>query len=200
MRLHEVVGSLPGRYEIIVAMGDRETLFAPIPPLPNQRVIITYGDSLERSILAGFSNARGDKIMVCDADDCHPIEQIPKIFYGLEDYEMVAASRYIPGGKSDLGPFRNFISWSFSTVAKLCGSKLTDPMVGFFGIRKEVLNRVRFKPFVWKIPLEIELKAKPTITEFPTVATARSIGKTKTTIKIGLKIMWDMVEYFLFRR
>ena len=101
-RLHKIVSSLPDEYEIIVAMGDNETLHTEVPDLPSVRVIKTYGDSLERSILGGFSHARGDKILVTDADDCHPIEKIPEIFYGLDKYEMVVGSRYIPGGKSDL--------------------------------------------------------------------------------------------------
>ena len=66
------MSSIPSRYEIIIAMGDRETLYPHIPPLPNQRVIKTYGDTLERSILAGFSFAKGTKIIVCDADNYHP--------------------------------------------------------------------------------------------------------------------------------
>jgi len=52
--LHEMMSEVPGQYEIIVAMGDRETLHPDIPSLPCQRIIKTYGDSLERSILAGF--------------------------------------------------------------------------------------------------------------------------------------------------
>lgn len=198
-RLHRVVSALNVPYEIIVAMGDRETLHPEIPDHPNQKVIKTYGDTLERSILGGFSHAKGDKLLVIDADDCHPIEEIPKIFYGLDEYEMVTASRYIPGGKSDLGAFRNFISWIFGKWAKLFGSKLTDPMVGFFGIRREVLDRVQFKPFTWKIPLEIELKARPTFTSFPVTAKGRTIGKTKTSAKVGLKIAWDLTLYGLLQ-
>lgn len=193
-RLHKIVSSLPDEYEIIIAIGDRETQYTEVPDLPGVRVITTYGDSLERSILGGFSHAKGDKIMVTDADDCHPIEKIPIIFKGLDEYEMVVGSRYIPGGSSDLGTFRNFISWCFGKWAQLFGSGLTDPMVGFFGIRREVLDRVKFKPFTWKIPLEIELKAKPTFMSFPVTARGRTIGKTKTSVKVGLKIAWDIFE------
>ncbi len=197
-RLHGVVSDLNVPYEIIVAMGDREKEWTEPLQHPNQRVIKTYGDTLERSIIGGFSHAKGRKIMVCDADDCHPIEKIPEIFYGLDDYEMVVGSRYIAGGKSDLGAFRNFISWMFGKWAKFWGSKLSDPMVGFFGIRREVLDRVQFKPFTWKIPLEIELKARPTFMSFPVTAKGRTIGKTKTTVKIGLKIAWELFVYGCF--
>jgi len=197
-RLHGVLEKLDTSYEIIIAMGDKEDKWIDPPTHPNQRVIKTFGDSLERSIIGGFSHAKGEKIMVCDADDCHPIEKIPLIFNGLDEYEMVVGSRYIPGGKSDLGTFRNLISWIFGKWAKLWGSKLTDPMVGFFGIRRTVLDRMRFKPFTWKIPLEIELKAKPTFTSFPVTAMGRTIGKTKTSVKVGLKIAWDIFSYWFF--
>jgi len=197
-RLHGVLRDLGVPYEIIIAMGDREKEWVEPPPHPNQRVIRTYGDTLERSILGGFSHAKGDKIMVCDADDCHPIEKIPEIFYGLDEYEMVVGSRYIAGGRSDLGTFRNFISLMFGMWAKLFGSKLTDPMVGFFGIRRELLDRVQFKPFTWKIPLEIELKSRPTFTSFPSTVMGRTIGESKTSVKIGLKIAWDIFTYWLW--
>ena len=197
-RLHGVLTKLEVPYEVIIAMGDREKKW--IEPLshPNQRVIKTFGDALERSILGGFSHAKGNKIMVTDADDCHPIEKIPKIFYGLDEYEMVVGSRYLAGGKSDLGRFRNFISWIFGKWAKLFGSKLNDPMAGFFGIRREVLDRVQFKPFTWKIPLEIELKAKPTFTTFSVIVRGRTIGKPKTSMRIGIKIAWELLMYGFF--
>lgn len=196
LELHKILAADLGTYEILVVIGDRETLHPDIPSLPHQKIIKTYGDSLERSILNGFSSTKSDKIVVCDADGCHPIERIPKMFYLLDKYEMVIGSRYIEGGRSDLGPFRNFVSSCFKTWAHLFGSKLSDPMAGFFAVRKEVIDKVKFKPFTWKTCLEIEMKARPEFTEIPIVAKQRTdSGVSKTSVKIGLKLMWDIFKY-----
>ena len=106
---------------------------------------------------------------------------------------MVVASRYIPGGKSDLGPFRNFVSWCFVNWARLFGSNLTDPMAGFFAVRSSIVEKVKFKPFTWKTCLEIELKARPSITEIPIVAKRREKGLSKAKAMTGLKIAWNIM-------
>lgn len=194
LRLHEVMESVPEQYEIIVAMGDRENLHVPVEWMPHQKVIKTYGDSLERSILGGFSHANGNKIVLTDADGCHQIEKIPDMIRFLDKYEMVAASRYLSGAGSNLSTFRSFVSWCLNFWARLFGSKLSDPMVGFIAVRKTVIDRVRFKPFTWKIPLEIELKAKPTLYQFGAKIRKREEGKSSATAKIGLKIAWDIIR------
>jgi len=193
LRLFDIMHPRHGDYEIIVAMGDREKVHPTIPSLPNLRVIKTYGDSLERSILSGFSYARGSKIAVCDADGYHPIKHLPRMFKLLNEYEMVAGSRYLPGGRANHGLFRDFISWCFVQWAHLFGSTLTDPMTGFFAVRKDVIDRVRFKPFTWKTCLEIEMKAHPRLIEIPMVAGQREAGVSKSSIKTGLKVIWDIL-------
>jgi len=194
LELHEVMCGVPGQYEIIVATGDRETLHPDIPSLPNQLFIKTYGDSLERSILTGFSFARGSRIVVCDADNYHPIHKIPEMIELLDTHEMVVGSRYIPGGELNMGWFRSLVSRCFVLYAHLLGSRLSDPMTGFFAVRKEIIDKVVFKPFTWKICLEIDMKAKPKLTEIPIVPEPRAVGKSKTSLKTGLKLMRDMIN------
>ncbi len=193
LRLFDVIHSKFADYEVIIAMGDREKLFPDIPSLPNQRVIKTYGDSLERSILTGFSFARGSKILVCDADEYHPVDKIPEMITLLGTYEMVVGSRYIPGGELNMSWFRSLVSRCFVLYARLFGSRLSDPMTGFFAVRKDVVDRVVFKPYTWKTALEIDIKAQPTLYEIPIVPKPRTAGISKSSIKTGLKLMRDIV-------
>jgi len=192
-RLHEVMLAVPGHYEVLVMMGDRETLYPEVPDHPNQRVIKTYGDTLERSILTGFSTAQWNKILCIDADDYHPVGKIPEMIKLLDTYEMVAGSRYIPGGELNMSWFRGLVSRCFVLYAHLLGSRLSDPMTGFFAVRKEIIDKVVFKPFTWKTCLEIDMKAKPRLTEIPIVPKSRTAGVSKSSIKVGLKIMRDIV-------
>ncbi len=193
LELHKVMSGVSGQYEVLVMMGDRETLHPEIPDHPNQKVVKTYGDRLERSILAGFSFARGTKIVICDADGYHPINKIPEMIELLDTYEMVVGSRYLSGGELNLSRFRSLVSRCFVLYAHLLGSHHSDPTSGFFAVRKEIVDKVTFKPFTWKIGLEIEMKAKPKLIEIPIVPKPRTAGKSKTSMKTGLKLMRDML-------
>ena len=190
--LHMVLKHMRESYEIIIVMGDRETLFPEIPIKANQRVVKTFGDSLERSILNGFSNAKGDKLIVIDADGSHPIDLIPDISTYLSKYELVVGVRN--GERLNVNFIRGLITSLFFALAKLRGSQLSDPMSGFFGVQREIVDKVKFAPFTWKTALEIELKAKPMVHEVPFTFGDRLAGESKTNFKIGLRLIRDLVS------
>jgi len=197
--VHEVLADVPDSYEVIIVQGDRETENYPYPQFPHQRTVWTYGDSLERSILSGFSHAAGDKILVMDADGSHPPSNLPQMWRLLNDYELVVGSRFVDGSTFKSGIFRRFISWLTIAAARWAGSKLSDPMSGFFGVRKEVLKRIRFKPLTWKTALEIEIRAKPLIKEIPINFVERTMGKSKTSLRVGLRLLWQLFVEGLIR-
>ena len=191
--VHEVLASIPDQYEVLVVQGDKETKFYPYPEFPQQQTIWTYGDSLERSILNGFSHAKGDKIIVMDADFSHPPTDIVRIWKGLDAHEMVVGTRFAEGSEFTSSPFRRLVSWGCILLAKSAGTKLSDPMSGFFGVRRELLKKVKFRPITWKTCLEIELKAKPKLAEIPITFVERTEGESKTTLKVGLKIIKELL-------
>jgi len=192
-QLHEVMSHVSDQYEVLVVTGDREEHNYPFPSLPNQRHLVSYGDSLERSILLGFSTAQWNKVLCIDADGYHPVDKIPGMIKLLDEYEMVVGSRYVPGGQANHGILRDIVSWCFVKWAQLFGSTLTDPMTGFFAVRKDVIDKVKYKPFTWKTCLEIEMKAHPSVFEVPMVAGQREAGVSKSSIKVGLRLMWDIL-------
>lgn len=197
LKVHEVLADFPEPYEILVCMGDRETLNIPLRPLPFQRIIKTYGDSVERSILSGLSQARGERILCLDADGSHPIRIIPEMLLGLRAYEMTVGSRFSHNGENNSSPFRRLVTWGCGALAHLAGSKLKDPMSGFFAIRKDVLSRCIFRPIAWKTCLEIELRAKPTILEVPIKFVDRKEGHSKTSWKVGVRIIYQLMGEIL---
>jgi len=181
-------------YEIIVVMGDKEQLNLSLTPSATHKVFKSYADSLERAILLGFSVAQGNKIIVMDADSSHPIDTLPTVIKKLNEYEMVAASRFSAKQSVNTDLYRQFVSYCFMFAAKIMGSTLEDPMTGYFGIRKDVLKNIQFKPYTWKTALEINIKAKPKTYTLPIVFGERNAGKSKTSTKIGLKLIKDMIE------
>jgi dolichol-phosphate mannosyltransferase len=193
LRVHEVMSDVPGKYEVLVVMGDRESLFPEIPPVPNQRVVKSFGDSLERGILTGFSHARGDRMVVIDGDGSHPVSLIPTFHKYLEEYEMVLGVR--EGERLNVNKIRGVITSFFFALAKWRGSKLSDPMSGFFGFRSEIIDKIKFAPLTWKICLEIELKAKPSIHEIPFTFGLREAGESKTSFRVGLRLIKDLLLF-----
>ena len=182
-----------GRYEIIVVIGDRSK--KELPPLPHViKIYKSYGDSLERAILLGFSVAQGNKLIVMDADGSHPPEVVPQIIEKLETYEMVVGSRFVKNSKFITTIFRRLVTYTFTAYASLLGSTLNDPMSGFFGIRSELLKKIKFRPYKWKTALEINNKVRPTTIEIPIkfkAFTEKGRGKFSNW-KIGLRIIWDI--------
>lgn len=176
-------------FEIIVVSGDKK-----LPVLsPPIKVVKSYADSLERAILLGFSVAKGNKIIVMDSDYSHPIYVVPNMIHELDNYEMVIGSRFIYSKCYKTTFFRHIVSFIFNYIASLLGSTLTDPMTGFFGVQTSILNEVKFKPYKWKIALEISNKLHPTTKEISYYFKNREVGKSKSNWKIGLKILFDLV-------
>ena len=192
-RIHEALIDLSEDYEVIVVTGDRERTPFKCPNFPRTRHVVTYGDSLERSILNGFSHARGDKLAVMDADGSHPPANLPKMAELLGEYEMVVGSRFVEGAEFKASAARCLVTALTRYMAYEAGSKLRDPMSGFFAIRREVLDRCRFRPITWKTALEVELRARPKTVEVPIRFAERVEGKSNTSLKIGLKLLWQLL-------
>lgn len=183
--------SITDSYEIIVVTGDRETGNTVVPSAVKH--FVSYGDSLERAILMGFSTACGDKLLVMDADGSHPSDKIPEMITVLDSFDMVVGSRFVPGSVFDQTSFRRLVSHFFISIAHLAGSKLNDPMSGFFAFNRHILDGIRFKPVTWKTCLELELKTKPSLKEIPIKFNKRQAGVSKTSFKIGLKLLRDLI-------
>lgn len=185
----------PYNYEIIVVTGD--TARKELPKLPTKiKHYKSYGDSLQRSILLGFSVAKGEKVIVMDADGSHPPSAVPSLIETLNDYEMVVGSRFVNGSNFQTTPFRRLVTYFYNEYAKLMGSTLEDPMSGFFGVRSEVLKKLKFRPCTWKTCYEINKKAQPTTKELPIKFDA-VMGKGRGKIgefKLGMRIIYDITS------
>lgn len=182
-------------HEIIIITSDKTKKPLPsLPPSTNIKIFKSYGDSLERAILLGFSVAQGNKIIVMDADGSHPTYLILSMISELDQHEMVAASRFIKHGHYHTTPLRYLTSYLFTKYAQLLGSTLSDPMSGYFGIRSELLLHMKFKPFKWKTALEISNKLRPDTIELPYTFVNRKVGKSKSNWRIGLKLIYDITE------
>lgn len=158
-------------------------------------LIFQEGKGFGRAISTGVKYAKGDVLVFINADNSHKPEDIPKLLTKLkEGYDVVVASRYLPGGGSDDDTPLHYIGNKLLTFLanKIHKTNFTDSLYFFTAIRKEVLGSVKTTSsgFEYCIELPIKIhKAGFKIAEIPSFERKRSGGRAKVnTFSDGLKI------------
>lgn len=166
-------------------------------------VIRTKNRGLSQSVVDGFSRAKGDVIVVMDADFSHPVGAIPKMITAIADgYDFVIGSRYIHGGSTDesWGLFRKINSWGATLLAQPLTS-IYDPMTGFFAFRRSLLQSADpLNPTGYKIGLEMLLKTHPQkIHEMPYHFQDRKLGSSKLSFREQLKYIRHLRRLYVYK-
>jgi dolichol-phosphate mannosyltransferase len=142
----------------------------------------TRKQGLTSAIVAGVSVSHGERLVVMDADLSHPPEAVPALASALSGHDLVIGNRLLKGGGIKTWPLhRRLISWSAQALARiLLGVKLTDPMSGFFAVRRNVFMKTRFRTRGYKLLLNI-LADNPRmrVKELPYTFSDRHSGRTK---------------------
>ncbi len=136
---------------------------------------------LASAVVAGFAQARGDVLVVMDADLSHPPEAVPRLAAAIEEgSDLAVASRYVAGGGTEDWPLRRRI---VSRAACLMGNVLVpirDSTSGFFAIRRSALDGVKLNPIGFKIGFEVMARARyRRAVEIPYVFRDRELGRSK---------------------
>ncbi len=157
---------------------------------------------LASAIIEGIAMAKYDSVIVMDADLQHPPEVIPNIIKGLDNADIVIASRYIKGGgTTGWSPARRIISFGATMIARLLFPKICrirDPMSGFFGVHKYVLRGVRLNAIGFKVLFDILAKARyGKVLETPYIFRARLYGESKLSKKTMREFLKHVVLLFI---
>lgn len=149
------------------------------------------------AVVQGLRAARAPWVCVMDADLQHPPELITALLEQAEsrDLDLVVASRYCePGERSGLGWARAMASRSGTTVARFLFPQrlreVTDPMSGFFLVRRDALALDGLRPRGFKILLEILVRNPGLrVAEVWFAFGERQAGKSKATIREGVRYL-----------
>lgn len=165
---------------------------------PALRLVRRAGkQGLTSAIIAGVSAARGDRVVVMDADLSHPPEKVPMLAAALGRCDLAIGSRMLEGGGVKSWPFhRKLISQGAELLARLLlGVKVSDPMSGFFAARKAIFTRMRLRTSGYKILLNI-LADNPHIlvAEIPYIFRDRTAGETKLGAAEVAAYLFDIVR------
>jgi cellulose synthase/poly-beta-1,6-N-acetylglucosamine synthase-like glycosyltransferase/putative flippase GtrA len=168
----------------------------------NHRVGDDRKSGLSGAVVAGIQDARSDLVIVMDGDLQHPPETIPAILAAalVEGHDVVVASRYCQGGSAEGldGGIRHLVSRGSTILAKVSFPwrlrRVSDPMTGFFLIRRSSLDLGRLRPKGFKILLEI-LATQPglSVAEVPLQFAERANGESNGSLKQGLTFLSQLL-------
>jgi dolichol-phosphate mannosyltransferase len=168
----------------------------------NVEILVREQDhGLSQSVADGFSHASSDVFIVIDADFSHPPVLIPKMYEEIrKGYDVVIGSRYMEGGGIGKWPLkRRVISLGATFLGRLLFPDITDPVSGFFAIRKGVVDKAQLKPRGYKILLEVLGKGTwEKDKEIPFEFVDREIGSSKLKLITIVEYMQQVTDIALF--
>ncbi len=168
-------------------------------PIP-YRVLERSGErGLASAVLAGIRIARGEIVVVMDADGSHDPATIPAMVSIIQggQAQFVMGSRWVHGGGAvGLGGFRRLVSLGATILARPV-IRTTDPMSGYFAFRRSLLNQHQLNPRGFKIALEILVRCRPAaIAEVPIRFRARYAGKTKLSVRVLFEYVQQIISLY----
>ncbi|MET8247699.1 glycosyltransferase family 2 protein [Streptomyces sp. NPDC005202] len=209
--LHRITDSVPSRLPCEVVFVDDSTDDTPQViaeaaqdcPYP---VTLLHREEpaggLGGAVVEGMKAASSDWIVVMDGDLQHPPSLVPELVGTGErtNAGLVVASRSIKGG-SQAGladSYRVAVSrgatWLTKSLFPHRLRGISDPMSGFFAIRRSVVTAEALKPLGYKILLELAVRCRPReVTEVPFVFQDRFAGESKSTAQEGFRFLRHLV-------
>ncbi len=152
--------------------------------------------------IMGFSRARGQYLIMGDADDTYDFTLIPNFLECLQNkgYDFVTGSRYLGGGHATIPLLHRFLGNPALTALLnfLFGTRYTDVYCGFRGFTREAYDQIQPVSPGMEFNLELAINAglaKLKITEIPIQLRPR-IGESKLrTLQDGWRSLRMMMLY-----
>ena len=146
---------------------------------------------LAAAIISGALAAKGEVVLVMDADLSHPPERIKDLlaplFAGTAD--MVIGSRYVPGGSTPGWPLWRLLLSRIGAALAYPLTGVHDSMCGFFAITRSRLLELASPAAGFKIAFETIVRGGGTlrVCEIPIAFRNRIRGKSKMSFSIALR-------------
>ncbi|TVQ07228.1 MAG: glycosyltransferase [Leptolyngbya sp. DLM2.Bin27] len=159
--------ALPNDYELIVVDDDSSDLtwqqaLALTATCPQLRVMRRRGErGLSSAVIRGWQGARGQVLGVIDADLQHPPEVLIDLLGAIQQgADLAVGSRHVDGGGvSEWSLTRRVLSRGAQTVGLLLlprvVGRVSDPMSGYFMVRRAAIAGPLLNPKGYKILLEV---------------------------------------------
>jgi len=182
--------------EILVADGGSKDGTAELVTKMGYRIITQEKKGYGAAIMSGINHAKGDVVVVINADGSMNPKDIPSLVDKIsEGYDMVLASRYLPGAGSEDDTILHYIGNKIFTFMcnALYGLKISDVLYFFIAARKEIFEKIRPTSCNAGFCVEVPIRARKAgfkIGELASFEKKRTAGKAKVNaFTTGFKIL-----------
>jgi glycosyltransferase involved in cell wall biosynthesis len=133
------------RYEVILVDGDSrdDTIEVARALCPDIKVVGQTRKGKGNALACGFAHAKGDFIVMLDADGSTDPAEIPRFVDALmQGADFAKGSRFMPGaGSSDISRLRQIGNFFLNKIVNLIyGTRYTDLCYGYNAFRRECLS------------------------------------------------------------
>jgi rhamnosyl/mannosyltransferase len=155
------------------------------------------------AVVEGLKLARAPWAVVMDGDLQHPPALVPHLLSVGETScaDLVVGTRYASGACSEglSSSHRKVVSAvSTAVAAALLGgpvARLTDPLSGFFAVRKAALHLDEARPLGYKVLLDLVVRCDfQAVRELPYEFGPRFSGSSKATMREGLRYARHLLQ------
>jgi glycosyltransferase involved in cell wall biosynthesis len=157
--LGKLFNSVDESYEVIVVddgSTDRTKEIASRFPCE----VISHGINRGKAaaMKTGIAAACGRNLVFVDADDTYPVELVPEIASAVDQFDMVLASR--AEGRENIPLFNRLGNRIFCALIRcLYGFMTSDPLTGFYGMKKSVLLNMNLDSSGFGVETELAIKS-----------------------------------------
>jgi len=186
--------ALSGNYELIVVDDDSPDLTWKVAQsltarYPQVRVMRRQSEQgLSTAVIRGWQVARGEVLGAIDGDLQHPPEVLLPLLQAIEQgADLAVASRHVAGGGvSSWSAIRRFLSRGAQLLGLLVlpgvVGRVSDPMSGYFVVRRAAIAQQPLNPLGYKILIEVLGRGRINrVAEVGYIFQERQEGKSKVT-------------------
>ena len=203
--LRSVLPRLASEYEIVLVDGGSTdgTVETALELRPDVRVVLQDGKGKGNALACGFEAARGEIIVMLDADGSARPEEIPSFIEALRrGADFAKGSRFLGGGgTADITSIRRFGNQMLTTLVNvLFRTRYTDLCYGYNAFWSHCLRRLAVDCDGFEVETLINIRAAKTgceVVEVPSFEDRRINGETNLhTFRDG----WRVLRTILYER
>jgi dolichol-phosphate mannosyltransferase len=193
--LKEVLAGLDLQAEILVVDGGSRDGTREAAERRGARVVLQLERGYGGALLAGFAATTAPYIATMDADLSHRPVFLEEFWKRREEAEVLIASRYVAGGRAQMGWFRRLLSHILNrTYSRVLSLPLRDLSSGFRMYRREVLAGLTLTARDFDVLEEILIRVHADgwrIQEVPFHYMARGSGRSHVRL---FKFAWAFLK------